>query len=565
MGNSVPSLRAITLLCSIGAATAGRTGYPLHPRWTNSSIPNSSTISRSSGPASSSTISISTLSSSSGSLSSQSDSVTVSSSSEPGNTPESSTPGSTQSSNTPATSTTIPLTGSIITTVTTDGTTQVLTLPPSSITLPPVITVDWTKVTTSTTDGVSTATHDSHGWPIIPVLHCWFCPPIGGGGGIIIPGITGPGVLPPPPPDVIKSLGFSSNMPTITLDPEGDPTYPTEEPTNEPTSEPTSSPTDSTTSTSSTSSCTSTTTGYDLYVTCTSITSSALLSSSVSCETSTSTTTGCDITTTATTTTVAACPLSASASINSEYASARAAAGTVVDGTTYPLAFWPTDSMIPGGFTISEIGLSSETEAPSTSSVPSTFSTSISSSSTSSSAPASTTSKPPSTSSKVVSIPDSTSTKSTPTTTTIEDPPQTTSSAPSPTATWYLTAYSEDCDTMKDSSDFSYYSLEGYDMQSPDETCTNIHSDLPRSSDTTNSCSWFEKGGFDGPNSCSSGTFSQPASFVIRGGFCTVYSEPDCKGDHNGVSSSSYTGCTNVDDGWVDLGSWASINCFAYQ
>jgi hypothetical protein len=44
-----------------------------------------------------------------------------------------------------------------------------------------------------------------------------------------------------------------------------------------------------------------------------------------------------------------------------------------------------------------------------------------------------------------------------------------------------------------------------------------------------------------------------------------VYSEPDCKGDQNGVTSTSYTGCTNVDDGWVNLGSWGSVKCFAFQ
>jgi len=38
-----------------------------------------------------------------------------------------------------------------------------------------------------------------------------------------------------------------------------------------------------------------------------------------------------------------ACPISAAASISAYYLSARAAAGTVVSGTTYPLALWPVD------------------------------------------------------------------------------------------------------------------------------------------------------------------------------------------------------------------------------
>ncbi|KAI9856052.1 MAG: hypothetical protein M1813_009272 [Trichoglossum hirsutum] len=80
---------------------------------------------------------------------------------------------------------------------------------------------------------------------------------------------------------------------------------------------------ESTTSTSSSSSCTSTTTGYNTYVTCTAITSTAPSTSSVSisCETSTITTTGCDVTTTASTTTVGDCPLGAQTSISAAYLS----------------------------------------------------------------------------------------------------------------------------------------------------------------------------------------------------------------------------------------------------
>ncbi|TVY44268.1 hypothetical protein LOCC1_G006809 [Lachnellula occidentalis] len=99
-----------------------------------------------------------------------------------------------------------------------------------------LLVYNWAKATPTTTTGVSSATHDSHGWPIIPLAHCWFCPPDtgggGGGGGIVIPDITGPGILPPgdTPP-----VGFSSNMPAITLDAAGDPTFDTVEPTSEPT------------------------------------------------------------------------------------------------------------------------------------------------------------------------------------------------------------------------------------------------------------------------------------------------------------------------------------------
>ncbi|TVY25613.1 hypothetical protein LHYA1_G006319 [Lachnellula hyalina] len=101
----------------------------------------------------------------------------------------------------------------------------------------------WDKATPTTTTGVSSATHDSHGWPIIPIAHCWFCPPGNGGGGgfgVVIPDVTGPGILPPPTQGVKPPVGFSSNMPPITLDAAGDPTFDTVEPTSQPTDSPSS-------------------------------------------------------------------------------------------------------------------------------------------------------------------------------------------------------------------------------------------------------------------------------------------------------------------------------------
>ncbi|TVY20918.1 hypothetical protein LARI1_G001711 [Lachnellula arida] len=143
--------------------------------------------------------------------------------------------GSSTSSSQSSFSTTGP---SIPTTLVSRGSTQILTFPPSSITSPPststtepVLILNWRTVTPTTTSGVSKATHDSHGWPIIPSLHCWFCPPhVGTDIGFVIPGITGPGIILPPPPGVAPPPGFSSDMPTITLDSAGDPTYSSTEP-----------------------------------------------------------------------------------------------------------------------------------------------------------------------------------------------------------------------------------------------------------------------------------------------------------------------------------------------
>ncbi|KAI0394193.1 hypothetical protein F5Y17DRAFT_476083 [Xylariaceae sp. FL0594] len=534
MGSRQPSLKALALplLCSVGVATAGILDYPAVPRALNGTTlpPTNSVPPTSSGPATTTTSSSSSSSASSRSSSTSSTTTTT-------------IAGGTTGGEAPPTTTTPPNTTDGPTTGDSGSTT-------STITAPPVITVDWSSVTLSSTDGVSTATHDSHGWPIIPVINCWFCPPSGGGGssggGIVIPGITGPGVFPPPHPDVIKSLGFSTNMPSITLDPEGDPSFPTEAPTQDPTDSPTDSPTTtvSPTSTSTTSSCKSTTTGYDEFVTCSTITGSAVLSTSLDCSTSTSTTVGCDVTETTTTTTVPACPASASGSISAAYSSAREAGATVVDGKTIPLAFWPQETDTPDTTLTGPIGLP----------------TSITSSSSSSTTAETTTTTTTSSSS-------SSSESTPPATTTTDSPPETTSSAPTPTATWHLTAYSYSCEDKDDDSDFSYYSLQGYEDQNPHETCFNLRNGsttLPQNSDTSNSCAFFSNGGWDGPHDCSSGTFDKPSSFVIRGGFCTVYSEPDCTGDSNGLSAYSYQGCTSVEDGWVDFDSWGSFRCFAF-
>ncbi|KAI0202312.1 hypothetical protein F4808DRAFT_421174 [Astrocystis sublimbata] len=148
---------------------------------------------------------------------------------------------------------------------------------------------------------------------------------------------------------------------------------------------------------------------------------------------------------------------------------------------------------------------------------------------------------------------------------TSSEPPSTTSEAPKPTATWFLTAYDVDCDDLENNSgQSSYYSLEGYSAQSPDEPCSNLKSGLPKNSATGDSCSWFTDGGNTGPNDCSEGTFNKPKSFRIRSGFCTIYEETECGGSMNGVSSQSYTGCVNVDDAFVGF-DWNSMRCFAFE
>ncbi|KUI54633.1 hypothetical protein VP1G_10694 [Cytospora mali] len=445
-----------------------------------------------------------------------------------------------------------------------------MTIPGSSTTAPPIITINWSTVTLDSTTGISTATHDSHGWPIIPVLHCWFCPPGGGSdGGIIIPGVTGPGILPPPSADVESSLGFSTNMPSITLDSQGDPTY-----SSEPTSNPTTKPTTSASSSSS-ATCTASSTVTDCVtetIYSTLIFASSMSSSTTDFSTSVSTTTtkscstviGCSVTgTTATTSSAIAsttmegqsCAVNASASISSLYASAFSAAVTVVSGTTIPLAFYAetaTDGLTVASFGFNTSSTSASSPLPSSSSVSTDPSTSRSSTLSTSSSSSTTVGSATSASRTTMSSGSST----------VLSPTSATSSAASAAATWELTAYDTSCDDRD--SDFSYYTLRGTGVQSVDETCLVIQSNLPMGVDG-DTCEFFEDGGFDGPKSCSSGTFSQPKSFVIRNGFCTIHHGTDCAGGaYNGADSEEFSGCTNVHDAFLDLEGWGSIQCFAY-
>ncbi|PMD22888.1 hypothetical protein NA56DRAFT_77873 [Hyaloscypha hepaticicola] len=83
--------------------------------------------------------------------------------------------------------------------------------------------------------------------------------------------------------------------------------------------------------------------------------------------------------------------------------------------------------------------------------------------------------------------------------------PSSTGAAPTPTSTWHMTLYDVTCAKQSGSSALSYYSLTGYEAQSPDETCISLQHGLPTSSATSNSCVWFP-----GDQDCSAGTFTKP-------------------------------------------------------
>lgn len=107
--------------------------------------------------------------------------------------------------------------------------------------------MDWEEAMLNGSSGVTQARHDSHSWPIIPSIHCWFCPPETGGRdvGLVIPGVVeifknfleielklliGSCISPHPPPEVRPPSGSPCNMPSITLASSEAPIYDTAEP-----------------------------------------------------------------------------------------------------------------------------------------------------------------------------------------------------------------------------------------------------------------------------------------------------------------------------------------------
>ena len=131
----------------------------------------------------------------------------------------------------------------------------------------PTLTEFPTSVSYQTTS-VGYNTRDDDGHPVLgPWPLCWFCPP--GSKGTVIVGLPpGPGVYPPPRPDGPPGPpGFSISFPSITIGPNGNPTYkPLSEPTPEPNPSPTESGSERPTSSSSSSCTTETVTQITYYV-----------------------------------------------------------------------------------------------------------------------------------------------------------------------------------------------------------------------------------------------------------------------------------------------------------
>ncbi|KAF4467862.1 glycoside hydrolase family 18 [Fusarium albosuccineum] len=150
-------------------------------------------------------------------------------------------------------------------------------------------------------------------------------------------------------------------------------------------------------------------------------------------------------------------------------------------------------------------------------------------------------------------------TTSTPTTSGTPTEP---SDPPKPSYSWSATFYKNKCD--EDITD--YYSVGGYGEQSLDAACVRLKDpDVPERDDYKEYCRFFTDGGNEyGP--CSEATFDEVQSWVIRGGFCTIYDTDDCSGDRisGGISEDSDPGCTDKLPSRVVPKNWKAISCFAY-
>ncbi|PTB65189.1 carbohydrate-binding module family 50 protein [Trichoderma citrinoviride] len=135
--------------------------------------------------------------------------------------------------------------------------------------------------------------------------------------------------------------------------------------------------------------------------------------------------------------------------------------------------------------------------------------------------------------------------------------PTTTSAGPTLTASWTIVIYSEpDCAG-------DYYSVEGYNLDSPDDECLVLRGGgIPTTSDTGTTCRWFTNGGFDWDD-CSTSTLTQPLSWSVLGGVCTAYDTDTCTDDGNADAYDPAQGCHNHSASNLDTKTWVSLQCGA--
>ncbi|KAE8445910.1 hypothetical protein EG329_012689 [Mollisiaceae sp. DMI_Dod_QoI] len=133
--------------------------------------------------------------------------------------------------------------------------------------------------------------------------------------------------------------------------------------------------------------------------------------------------------------------------------------------------------------------------------------------------------------------------------------------APSPTSTsfWELTLYNTTCEDHASADlSYSYYTLTGSGPVGSN-SCTPLQNP-PQ--DSLDSCVWFTDAGVNPGQPCSAGTFQYPTSYVIRNGFCVVYSDDDCSsGETVAIDAANPLTCsdTSSDDGLPTT--WLSFRC----
>ncbi|KAL7943679.1 hypothetical protein V8C42DRAFT_328167 [Trichoderma barbatum] len=139
----------------------------------------------------------------------------------------------------------------------------------------------------------------------------------------------------------------------------------------------------------------------------------------------------------------------------------------------------------------------------------------------------------------------------------------TTSSAstPTPTISWTITIYSDkDC-----AGEGSLYILGGKDWDSPTNQCTSLRSNsLPITSHDDPWCQWFSPESLN-PQACTNGTLSQPLSWSVLHGVCTVFVNSGCTFDAATQAFSSADGCYNFGTSKFDPQTWDSVSCGATE
>ncbi|KAJ5448663.1 Peptidoglycan-binding Lysin subgroup [Penicillium cf. griseofulvum] len=108
-------------------------------------------------------------------------------------------------------------------------------------------------------------------------------------------------------------------------------------------------------------------------------------------------------------------------------------------------------------------------------------------------------------------------------------------------APWEMTMYSElGCEG-------DYYHLEGYNKKFLDDKgCLAIHGGLnSKFTETGVTCKWWTDGSLTWKN-CDAGTLKKPKSWVVKNGYCKVFSKADCDCSDNWSLFYLPEGCTNT-------------------